>query len=465
MYKNIKVLILIITIIIFFLSKDIGIFWDNVLFISKMGGYLYEHNIFNWSLPDSIDPGHPPFTGFLNSFGWKLLGKKLWVSHLIMIPFIYGLLYQVFLLISYYVKEYKLRFFAFLLILADPTFLAHLFYVTPEPVQLFFFFLTINSILRNKFYLKTLGLSFLGIVSFRGMMLCAGIFIFDLTRALIINKKTLKDFLLNKEIIISYLIGAIPAVSFILWHYLSKGWIFTHSDSPWAGTNDFVDIKSFFFNLIVISHRYMDFGRVGIMMFIAIMLLFRYNYFKDSNIKELLLLAISSVLIIIIVSLSIVNPMGHRYFIASFIAFNLIAYLLLIKLKIRKILYPVLLTILISGNLWIYPETISQGWDSSLAGLPYFDLRREAINYLDTHHIRVKEVGTFFPNATSISNIDINNDDREFSYFNDSLNYVLYSNVYNLSDEEYDTLNKEYYSLKIFKCNKIHVSILQKKQN
>jgi hypothetical protein len=322
MYKNIKVLILIITIIIFFLSKDIGIFWDNVLFISKMGGYLYEHNIFNWLLPDSIDPGHPPFTGFLNSFGWKLLGKKLWVSHLIMIPFIYGLLYQVFLLISYYVKEYKLRFFAFLLILADPTFLAHLFYVTPEPVQLFFFFLTINSILRNKFYLKTLGLSFLGIVSFRGMMLCAGIFIFDLTRALIINKKTLKDFLLNKEIIISYLIGAIPAVSFILWHYLSKGWIFTHSDSPWAGTNDFVDIKSFFFNLIVISHRYMDFGRVGIMMFIAIMLLFRYNYFKDSNIKELLLLAISSVLIIIIVSLCIVNPMGHRYFIVSFIAFN-----------------------------------------------------------------------------------------------------------------------------------------------
>ena len=47
-------------------------FWDNVLFASKMGNQLYYNDLFNWTMPDSFDPGHPPFLGFLLAITWKI---------------------------------------------------------------------------------------------------------------------------------------------------------------------------------------------------------------------------------------------------------------------------------------------------------------------------------------------------------------------------------------------------------
>ena len=48
-----------------------------------------------------------------------------------------------------------------------------------------------------------------------------------------------------------------------------------------------------------------------------------------------------------------------------------------------------LLAGLISGNLWIYPRNIAQGWDATLAHVPYYNLRIEAINYLDKNNIEI----------------------------------------------------------------------------
>ena len=51
--------------IVFSFSYDFGMFWDNVLFASKMGNQIYENGLFNWTMPNEFDPGHPPFLGFL----------------------------------------------------------------------------------------------------------------------------------------------------------------------------------------------------------------------------------------------------------------------------------------------------------------------------------------------------------------------------------------------------------------
>lgn len=77
--------------IIFSLSYNIGFFWDNTLLCSKLGHYLYNKGLFNFNFPDSFDPGHPPAIAFIQALGWKLLGKTLFVSHLIMLPFLFGL--------------------------------------------------------------------------------------------------------------------------------------------------------------------------------------------------------------------------------------------------------------------------------------------------------------------------------------------------------------------------------------
>ncbi len=452
-----------LSILIFSFSYNNGIFWDNVLFTSKIGNHLYETNVFNWYLPDSIDNAHPPTLGFLVAILWKLFGHHLWVSHLVLIPFTIGLFYQLFKFTAFYTKPKYLTIYAFILIIADPTLFTQLVIVSPEVIQLFFFFLAINSILYQNYYLKIIGLFFLSIISYRGMMLCAGIFIFEVLNNYIIDKKKIKS-LLNSKFIISYVIGSIPALLYLTWRLIVKGWIFTHPNSPWVEFSKFASFKEFFRNIIVLIHRYNDFGRVFIFVLIIYSILRFYKTIFTEQIKQLLLLAMTSVFVIIIASLIMTNAFGHRYFIASYIVLALLSFIILIKFyKRKKIIYTLLLVGLISGNLWIYPRNISQGWDATLAHLPYYDLRTEAINYLNKNNIEIEDVGTFFPNLTSLDNVDLSGDMRSFTHFNGQNDYLFYSNVYNLTDEEYEIIDTKYTLVKQFNKYNIHVNIYKLK--
>ena len=154
------------------------------------------------------------------------------------------------------------------------------------------------------------------------------------------------------------------------------------------------------------------------------------------------------------------NPFGHRYFLISYILLNLLSFLLFVKfLKKKRFVYCLIFITLITGNLWIYPREIAQGWDATLAHLPYYSLRLEAIDYLDTEKIELHEVASFFPNLTTLDAINLNNDQREFVQFNAKNIYVLYSNVFNLTDEEYKILDTDYRILKEFNKNNITIII------
>jgi hypothetical protein len=438
-------------------------FWDNVLFTSKMGNFLLENNIFNFILPDELDPGHPPTLGFLLAVLWKIFGHKLWISHLLIIPFTIGLFYQVFQLINYYVKSYKLSFFGFILVFSDPTLATQLVIVNPEVIQLFFFFLAINSILKDNNYLKIIALFFLSIISLRGMMLCAGVFIFEFLNLYFIKKQSFKA-VFSKKIILGYIIGSIPGLLFIISHYLSKGWIITHPNSPWEEHHHLVTINGFIRNLVLMIHRYLDFGRVFIFLFIFFSIIKFRKALLNKNNKQLLLLSITSVSLIVIASLLKTNPFGHRYFIASYIVFTILSFIILTTFyKRKKIIYFILLIGLITGNLWVYPRNIAQGWDATLAHVPYYNLRNNAINYLNKNNIEIEDVATFFPNRTTIDNVDLSGDMRSFASFNGQNNYLFYSNVYNLTNEEYEIIDTKYILVKQFNKYNIHVNIYKLK--
>lgn len=450
--------------IIYYFSYTNGMFWDNVLFASKMGNHLYNTGLFNWYIPDSFDPAHPPTLGFLLALLWTLLGHKLWVSHLLMIPFTIGLFYQVQKFISFYFKDNLIILLGFILVFADPTLFTQLVIVSPEVIQLFFFFLAINSILYKNPYLKIVALFFLSIISYRGMMLCAGVFLFDFTNNLFIEKHKVKSFF-NLKFVLGYLIGAIPSLIYLSWRLIVKGWIFTHPNSPWGELAEFSSLNEFLRNIIVLGHRYADFGRIFVFIFLI------YSFLKFNKkiflkpVKQLLLLAFTSVFVIILVSVFARNPFGHRYFIASYITLILLSFYILITFfKRKKLIYSFLLVGLIAGNFWIYPREISQGWDASLAHVPYYKLRIEAINYLDKNNIQIENVASFFPNATTIDNVDLSRDLRSFSSFNFKNEYVLFSNVYNLSDEEYNSLDNNYTKIKQLKNKGIYITIYKLKK-
>lgn len=461
---NKLVLFTVISLVIFSFSYNNGMFWDNVLFASKMGNHLYEKGVFNWTIPDSFDPGHPPTLGFCLAIFWKIFGHKLWVSHLLMLPFTIGLLYQIEKFVSYYFKNKIKVLFGTLLILADPTLFTQLVIVNPEVIQFFFFFLAVNSILYKNYNLKIIALFFLSIISYRSMMLCAGIFLFDFLNSYSIDKQKIKS-ILNSKFIVSYLIGSIPGVIYVILRLTEKGWLQSHPNSPWAELWQFADLRGILKNFVILGHRYADFGRIFILLFILFSLSRIKKNIFTKDIKQLLLLAFTSVFLVMIASLLATNSFGHRYFIVSYSSLILISFIILSTFYKRKIIiYISLIICLITGNLWIYPRNISQGWDASLAHVPYHNLRIEAINYLDKKSIKINEVASFFPNCTSIDNIDLSGDMRSFSNFNGKNNYLFYSNVYNLTDEEYEIIDNNYIIIKQFNKFNIHIYIYKHKQ-
>ncbi len=465
MSTTLKIIFALLSILIFSVSLDGGFFWDNVVFGYKMGNHLYEHGLFAFNFPDKFDPGHPSFLAFILACGWKIFGKTLFTSHLVLLPFVYGLFIQVHEFVKHYIQNTTPLFLGILFILLDPTLDAQLVLISPEVIQVFFSLLAINGILKNKPYLKIIGLFFLGIVTYRGMLLFSGIALFDFLRHLFIQEKTVKSFF-RKQNILHYTISALPAILFVIWRLSVKGWLQTHPNSPWESLWHFVTLKEFLRNIIVLGHRYLDFGRIGVLIFLIVSFILKKKALLTSQNKELFLLAICSVIAIITVSLLAVNPFGHRYFIMSYIAFALLAFLILQTYSKNKktFIYTILALILVSGNFWVYPKTVAQGWDASLAHMPYFNLRKQAIQYLDNNRISIQNTVTFFPAAGKIESVDLSGDTRTFENdFTGTEPFVLYSNVFNLEDKEYDLLEKNYILEKEFSKGQVHVQLLKLK--
>ena len=450
--------------LLFLLSMNFGMFWDNVLFASKMGNHLYENGIFSWNIPNSFDPGHPPFLGFVLAIFWKLFGHSLWASHLAMLPFIIATLYQLNRLTFYYTQNQRLSFFAVLLLLADPTLTTSLVLVNPEVITLFFFFLALNGFLYRKPLWKFIGLFFLSIVTFRSMMLLAGFFLFEILNHIFVHKKSFKQ-LIKLHFLSFYFFAALPAILYVSWRLIAKGWLQTHEESPWATYWHLPSLQEFSQNVAVLIWRFLDFGRVFIFLFVIIGCWYLKRKKQwNASMRQLLFLGITSVFFIVVTVLLSTNAFGHRYFIVSYVALILTAFLILQQLKTnKKVLYSLLYIGLFTGNLWVYPEKVSQGWDATLAHIPYHSLRTQAINFLDQEQINFKEVGTFFPNYNTQDEINFNGDQRALRHFNKENDYVLYSNVYNLTDENFDFIHENYKEIKHFGSFHVYISIWKKK--
>ncbi|WP_034042231.1 hypothetical protein [Wocania ichthyoenteri] len=466
-YKGL--ILFIISLFVVSLSLKTGMFWDNVLFGSEMGNPLFQNGIFKWnSIPLNSDAGHPPFLATLLATGWTLFGKSLTTSHLIMFPFVFGLLWQLSCFVDFFVKEKTLKIWTFILVISDPTLLSQFVLVNPEIIQLFFFFLALNAILRNNIYLKIIGLAFLGIVTYRGMMLCGGIFIIDVLIHTLIKKRKIITFF-SKRVFLTYSIAAIPACLYLIWRIINKGWVISHPLEIWGNAWEFSSIQDFLINfgrnILVLGHQFTDFGRIILTLFILITFYIKRKQIDWKKYNYLLVIAIFSTIVIYFTSLLIKNTMGHRYYITSYLSFGLLSFLLIKEYRMKKFVYIGLLVSLLLGNLVVYSDSFAQGWDSSLAHLPYWELRKKGIEYMDENELPIKETASFFPNSTSIDNIDLNGDMRSFIKFTGKEKFVFYSNVYNLSDYNLEILDKDYSTIKSYTKRNVRVQLMKRNSN
>lgn len=457
-----------LVLMLFFVSMNNSFFWDTIQLGSLHAHFYYENSFSNLLLPNQIDSGHIPAFGFYLGLVWKLFGRSLFVSHLAMLPFMLGIIWQLYFLLKHYFNAKDLGIAVFI-VLIDPSLLSQMTLISPDVPLVLFFLMAWRCILENNKKLLLLAIFCLFLTSMRGMMVAFCLLVFDLFKNITFknNFKLIVRDLLQRSLI--YWPALLLFICFNVYHYQAKGWIGFHSDSPWAGSFDYVDFNGFLFNIAVYGWRLLDFGKVAIWL-IGVFVLLKHGKEIRTN-KKTRALAFLTICLFILLPANMIwakNLLAHRYLIPIFLVIAVFtARILLLHIKhpiLKKSLLFIWIAMLLGGNLWVYPDKISQGWDATLGHLPYYHLRHKAITFLDQKQINFKDVQSFFPNKGVINFLDLNNDKRHFPSFDATSTYVFYSNVFNISDEEYNTIkSSDYELLKEFRSGTVFIQIIKKR--
>jgi len=456
--------------ILTFLVRNNFFFWDTVQLGSIHGQFYFDNNFNSFFLPENIDSGHPPTFGIYLAVVWKIFGKNLAISHFAMLPFLLGVIFYLEKLGKYFFQNSIFTFAFILLLIVDPCLAGQAVLVTPDIVVAFFFLMSLDGILNEKRKILALGIIGLCMISMRGIMVAAAIFSLDFLNYFFILKKEfkLKSVFVNT---LPYSLGVGLGMSFLLFHYLKTGWIGYHENSPWAPAFKKVDFAGAVKNMVVLGWRLIDFGRIFLWL---VLLILNINIFRKKqrlDFKTQQLLILFSTLIFFLTPALIIHKMllGHRYLLPIFLIIDFIAVYFIFKyVKKRewKIAFFIVCFVGLSlGNFWVYPKKISQGWDSTLAHLPYYKLRNEMIDFIEKEEIPFKKIGSAFPNLLSVKFIDLKNSEKHFEEKDLSRQeYIFYSNIFNdFSDEEIDDLEQNWKVVK--ELRNINVCVILYRRN
>ena len=425
---------------------------------------MFENGLFNWQLPPEIDSGHPPIFGMYLAAFWKLFGPGLPVSHIAMLPFLFGIIYYVYQLGKFLLDADK-AILLLVLIFVDACFMGQAFLMSPDVVLLFFMFQLLYAIFTEKKGLKVVAATFLGLISMRGMMVLVGLVLFDFLKSWNIKSafKQIKDYLV-------YIPPFVSILFFLLIHYLNTGWVGYHQESEWANAFKFVSGKDLLRNLGVYVWRLLDFGRIAIWIGIFYCFTEVPDFRKDENLLQLILLTALLDLIISPVLIVYKGLLAHRYLLPLMLCGSLLFWYLLMTIKItgkkKSYILFMVCSVLLFGNVWVYPKTIAQGWDSTLAHFPYYSLRKKMIAHIDQMGLDKKQIGTVFPNIGPLKNFDPAMSEAGFAEADlNTQDYIFYSNVFNdFTDNEIAALESDWLVEKTYRAFTVEVVLYKRKQ-
>ena len=151
--KNQNTIILVLCyLVVFFLvlyNINNSFFWDTVVYGSNHSSFYWSTQFSNLLLPDNMDCGVIPAFGMYIALIWEIFGRSIQTSHLAMLPFALGIVYQLYILSKKFIKP-EFAGITSLLVLADPTILSQVTLVSPDVPLVFFFLLGTNSLIENK---------------------------------------------------------------------------------------------------------------------------------------------------------------------------------------------------------------------------------------------------------------------------------------------------------------------------
>lgn len=410
-----------------------------------------------------MDSGHFPAFGMYLAACWKIFGKSLAVSHLSVLPFLLGVWH-----FSYRLGDFFLGGrFAWLLticVFLDPVFAGQTVLVSPDLGVMCFFLAGLWAIIKPQKLLLAVAAIALAALSMRGMMIVLALYFFKLLTHIIAFDFSPKSSPLSwLKFVWKNALPFVPAgllsLAFLYAHYAHTGWVGYHADSPWAPAFAKVDFAGFLKNCGVLVWRILDYGRVFLLLIgaAAAFVFYRKKVKNGFPRKFLLLVSLVGVCVFCLTPSVLIHKglLLHRYLLPLLFALNLTALYLLIKaeIKFKNALLALGFIGLATGNFWVYPKHVAQGWDATLAHLPYYDLRDEMLNYIEEKSLEKSEIGSAFPNISGFEYTDLQPRGWEPVRFDFAENdYILYSNVMNdFSDAELTELENDWKKVKEMK--------------
>lgn len=430
-------------------------FWDNILLSSQLADYYYANGFSQYLLPDSLDTGHPPFWGMYVALGWLVFGKQLWVGHALMLPFVLGVVWQVYRLVKHFLPG-NFHFLGMALVLADPTWLAQSVQVSSDVAMLFFVLLGIAAVVNDQ--PKWLAVAAVGclLLSLRGLVYAGQLGLLAIVWPWVLHRQ-----FRFWRVVIVFLPAVLVTLCMYGYHWYAKGWIRYHPDSNWLTEAELAGSFQFMKNLVISVWRVLDFGRIGIWLVMGLVVILKWRLLIQ---QPVIWLVLCQWPLILIVSVS-PEYMGHRYLMGLYLMGALALLVLLQQLNwnanAKNGLVALLLTCLLLGHFIPYPGHVAVGWDATLAHVPYHRLKENMLQYMHEAGIKASETGSDFPNDAAIGFADLSG--RTDVFPPKDLNvqpYILYSNVYNgFSDEEINTLKTTWKVLKTESSGRIEMTL------
>ncbi len=443
------------------LSSHLPFFWgDSIVQSSIAAQWYYDNNFTHFFLPLEDNPGHPPFFGMYLAIWWKIFGQNLLVSHLAMLPFLLGIAWQFFYIARYFLSG-KFLLFALILFAIEPTILAQSTMVTPELPILFLFLLGIRSILYRQIFWQILAMCLIVLINTRGVMLVAVLFLSEIL-LYFADKKAEPPFREKKgagRLLLKYIPPGLVAIAWLFVHYFIEGWIgFNRENMPWR--NSFIPVSGtgYLRNFAIFGWRLLDFGRIFMWLitgFLFLKMLWhkRKNILQDKKLLQIFALLLPPLLVFFPVMTRYIGTLQHRYLLPFFALFIILVIHILKNqnknntIKSRSnFLFVIMVLGLLSGHFWVYPDKVSQGWEASLAHLPYFQVRDNINTYVLKNNLNKNKIATGSPNKYLLMHSDLQKGQEKYLDIDevkyDTLSYVIYSNIFNdFADSTYNDIH------------------------
>lgn len=401
--------------VLLLISADMPFFWDSIQFGSRHAQFFFSHGI-HW-LPTKLDSGNPPLLGLLVSGSWEVFGRSVQAAHAVIWPFAVVNI-ALLALLGKDLAPARWGWFP-LLWIANPVYAAQTTLVSPDVILVTgILLLWLASIHASKWGIA-IGSILIAGVSLRGIVIVSGIGIWWL-----LDQQ-------HRKFLLWLILGMVPACIYHFFHWVELGWALLPSNSPWSKGFVMQTIQQIPTHGAILAWRLVDHGNV-ILWCVVVWLWWTGAKLHRTN-SVLWLIVFSMSLFPFFLLFSTLNM--HRYLLPVYLAGTI----LLIECSTSTAMKTSVLIILISGNFWIYPDRIAQGWDATLAWLAYPHHRENVLNKMTELGISWDVTASAFPNLGPRDEVDLNGELQAMADFSEQqdASYVFYSNVMNdFSDDQ-----------------------------